>query len=172
MKCLHKIVMIKIKNKEHKNVCSQSLKLKEKYVVISTIYNEWFGLGTYTRIITFKIYSLYTLHPEQHKNKNSAIKKKLARLQFIAITVATLDSSTGNPDALVLDALEQVILKTKISLFGIDQFIKQLPKGGKLNIIVPDKGTQKDMVNNGVRVTNDVLPMWLRTHHKKFTLIK
>ena len=64
MKCLHKIVMIKIKNKEHKNVCSQSLKLKEKYVVISTIYNEWFGLGTYTRIITFKIYSLYTLHPE------------------------------------------------------------------------------------------------------------
>ena len=66
-------------------------------------------------------------------------------------------SSTGNPDALVLGALEEIIPKMKCSLSGIDQFIKQLQKGGKLNGIVPDKITQKDMVTNEVGVPNDVL---------------
>ena len=44
------------KNKEHENVCPISFKLKEKYVSIATIYNERFGLGTYTRIIPGGIY--------------------------------------------------------------------------------------------------------------------
>ena len=37
---------------------------------------------------------------------------------------------------LFLDALEELIPKTKRSLFGIEQFIKQLQKGGKLYGIV------------------------------------
>ena len=40
------------KNKEHENVCTLSFKLKEKHVSIASIYNEWFGIGTYKRIIT------------------------------------------------------------------------------------------------------------------------
>ena len=52
------------KNKEHEYVCPLSIKLKEKYVSMETIYNEWFGLGTYTGIIPGGIYSLETLHPE------------------------------------------------------------------------------------------------------------
>ena len=94
------------KNKEHENVCPLSLKLKLKYVSTATIYNGWFGFGTYTRIVPVGIYSLETLHPKWHKNNNSAFKKKLSHLCFIATTVATLDSSTGNPNALVFDALE------------------------------------------------------------------
>ena len=39
------------KNKEHKNVYPLSFKWKEKYLSIENIYNEWFGLGTYTIII-------------------------------------------------------------------------------------------------------------------------
>ena len=44
------------KNKEHEHICSLSFKLKEKYVPIETIYNSWFGLVTYTRIIPGVIY--------------------------------------------------------------------------------------------------------------------
>ena len=62
-----------------------------------------------------------------------------------------------NSDALVLDALEEVIPKTKRSLFGIRLFNKQLQKGGKLNVIVFDKSTQKGMVTDKVGVPNDVL---------------
>ena len=39
------------KNKEHENVCTLSFKFKEKYVSKATIYNEWIGIVTYTRII-------------------------------------------------------------------------------------------------------------------------
>ena len=49
------------KNKEHENVCPQSFKLKEKYVSIETIYNEWFGLGTSAIIIPGGIKLLETL---------------------------------------------------------------------------------------------------------------
>ena len=66
-------------------------------------------------------------------------------------------SSTSNPDAHVLDALEEIIPKTKRSIFGIEQFIKQIQKGGKLNGISNDKSIQKDMVNDKVGVPNDVL---------------
>ena len=59
------------KNKEHENVCPLPFKLKEKYVSIATIYNEWFGFRTYTRINHGGIYSLETLHPEWRKNNNS-----------------------------------------------------------------------------------------------------
>ena len=52
---------------------------------------------------------------------------------------------------------KEVIPKTKRSLFGIEQFIKQLKKEGKLNCIVLDKSTQKDMVTDEVGVPNDVL---------------
>ena len=58
------------KNKEHENVCPISFKLKEKYVSIATIYNERFGLGTYTIIITGGIYSLETMHIEWRNNNN------------------------------------------------------------------------------------------------------
>ena len=80
--------------------------MKEKYVSIETIYNEWFGLGTSKRIIPCVIYSVDTLQPEWHKNNNLQSKKKLSRLHFIVTTVATLDYSTGNLDALVLNVLE------------------------------------------------------------------
>ena len=66
---------------------------------------------------------------------------------------------------------KEVIPKTKRYFFGIEQFIKQLKKEGKLNCIVLDKSTQKDMVTGEVGVPNDVL-VWLRTHHKCFSLIK
>ena len=131
--------------------------MKEKYVSIETIYNEWFGIETYTRIITGIIYSLDTLHPEWRNKYNSESKKKLSHLQFIATTVATLYSSTGNPDALVLGDLEDIIPKTKRSLFGINKFIKQIQKGGKLNGIVLDEITQKDMVTGEIGVPNDVI---------------
>ena len=79
--------------------------MKEKYVSIGTIYNEWFGPGTSTRIIPCVIYLVDTLQPEWRKNNNSKFKKKLSRLHFIVTTVATLDYSTGNLDALVLNVL-------------------------------------------------------------------
>ena len=123
-------------NKERENVCPLSFKLKNRYVSIATIYNQWFGIGNYTRIIPGGIYSLETLYPEWRNNNNSAFKKKLSRLRFITTTIVTLASSTGNPDSLVLDALEEIILKMKRSLFGIEQFIKQPQKGGKLNGVV------------------------------------
>ena len=72
-------------------------------------------------------------------------------------TVATLDSITCNPDALVLDALEEIIPNTNCLLFGIEQFIKQLQKGDKLNGIVLNKSTQKYMVTHEVGVQNDAL---------------
>ena len=103
-----------------KNVCPLSLKLKKQYVSIETIYNEWFGIGKYTRIIPGGIYSLETLHPEWHKNNNSALNKKLPRLQFIETTVAALAYYTCNPDDLVLYALKEIIPKTKRYLFGIN----------------------------------------------------
>ena len=65
----------------------------------------------------------------------------------------------------------EVIPKTKRYFFGIEQFIKQLKKEGKLNFIVLDKSTHKDMVTDEVGVPNDVL-VCLRTHHKCFSLIK
>ena len=46
------------KNKEHEMFYPISLKLKEKYVSIATIYNEWFGLGTSKIILPCGIYSL------------------------------------------------------------------------------------------------------------------
>ena len=85
------------------------------------------------------------------------LKKKLSRLRFIVTTVKTLASSTGNPDALVLGALEETIPKTKHYLLGIEKFIKQLQRGGKLNGIFRNKSTQKEMVTDEVGVTNDVL---------------
>ena len=69
-------------------------------------------------------------------------------------------------------ALEEVIPKTERSLFGIEKFIKQLPKGGKLNDIVLDKSNQKDMVTDEVEVPNYVIRVWLRTHHNFFSLVK
>ena len=75
--------------------------MREKYVPIASIYNEWFMIVTYTRIINGGIYSLEILHPEWRKNNNSESKLKLSRLQLIATTVATLDSSIDNPDIIV-----------------------------------------------------------------------
>ena len=49
------------KNKENENLCPLSLKLKEKSVSVATIYNDWFGIGTYTIIIPGGVYSLETL---------------------------------------------------------------------------------------------------------------
>ena len=49
--------------KEHENIRPLSLKRKGKYVSLSNIYNECFGLGNYTRIIPGGIYLLETLHP-------------------------------------------------------------------------------------------------------------
>ena len=63
----------------------------------------------------------------------------------------------SDPDALVFDVLIEIIPKTIRSLFGIEKFIKQLQKGGKLNVIVLDIITQKDMVTDEVGVPNDVL---------------
>ena len=68
-----------------------------------------------------------------------------------------MDSSTGNPDALVFNALEEITPKMKRSLFGIEIFIKQIQKGGKLNGIVLEKSTRKDIVTYEVGVPNDVL---------------
>ena len=45
----------------------------------------------------------------------------------------------------------------KCTLFGIDQFIKHLQKGAKLNVIIPGKSTQKDMVTDEIGVPNDVI---------------
>ena len=58
---------------------------------------------------------------------------------------------------LFLGALEEIIPETKHSLFGIEQFIEQIPKGGKFNGIVLDKTTQKYMVTDEVGLPNDVL---------------
>ena len=55
-----------------------------------------------------------------------------------------------NSDALVFYALEVLIPKTKISVFGIEKSIKQLQKGSKLSDIVLNKSTQKDMVTDEV----------------------
>ena len=95
-----------------------------------------------------------------------AFNNKVSRLQFIVTTVATLDSYTCIPDALVLDGLEDAIPKTKRSLFGIKPFIKQLKKEGKFICIFVDKSNQKDIANDEVGLTNGVL-VWLSTHHKK-----
>ena len=138
------------KNKEHENLCPVSFKLKGKYFSIATNYNEWFGLVTYTRIISDGIYSLETLHPEWHNNKNPAFNNKLSHTQFIVATDAILNYSTGNPDNLVLGALKEISPKTKCSLFGIEQFIKRIKKEGKLNGIVIDKSTQKYMITDEV----------------------
>ena len=153
------------KNKEHEKVCTLSFKLKNIYVSISTIYNEWFGIGNYTRIIPGGIYSLQILQPEWRKNNNLAFNNKLSFLQFIVPNIEKLSSSTGNPDALVLDALGEIIPQMKRSLFVINKFSKQLQKGGKLNVIVLDKSTQTYMVNDEVGVTNDVIKVLLRTHN-------
>ena len=42
-------------------------------------------------------------------------------------------------------------------LFGLEQFIKQIKREGKLNCIVLDKFNQKYMVTNEVGVPHDVL---------------
>ena len=68
-----------------------------------------------------------------------------------------MDSSTGNIDALVLYALEKIISEKKRSIFGIEKSIKHLQKGGKLNGIVLEKFTQKDMVTHEVGVPDYVL---------------
>ena len=106
------------KNKEHENVCPRSFKLKEESVSISTIYNEWFGLGSSAIIIPCGINSLETLHPEYCRNKNSASRRKLLRLRFISTTVAKLASYTCNLDALVIDTLEEVIQKLNALFLG------------------------------------------------------
>ena len=98
------------KNKERENVCLLSFKFKEKYFSIATIYNEWFGLGTFKRIVPGVIYSSDKLHPEWRNNNNSAFKKKLSRLQLIANTVVTLAFSIRDKHALVLDALKETII--------------------------------------------------------------
>ena len=121
------------KNKEHENVCPISFKSKETNVSIETIYNEGIGIGTYTRTIIGGIYLLETMHPKWRKINNSAFKKKISCLWFTATNVTTLDYYKGDPYALVLDSLEEIIPKTKRSIFGINQFIKKLQKGGKLN---------------------------------------
>ena len=56
-----------------------------------------------------------------------------------------------------LPRLKEVTPKTKRSLFGIGKFIKQLKKEGKLDCIVIDKITPKDIVTDKVGVPNDVL---------------
>ena len=68
------------KNKEHENVCPISFKSKGTIVSIETIYNEWIGIGTYTRTIIGGIYLLETMPPKWRKNNNSASKKKLSCL--------------------------------------------------------------------------------------------
>ena len=115
------------------------------------------GLETIQEFFPGEIYSFEILHPEWCNNKNSAFKKKLSRLLFIATTVATLASSTGNPDILVLGVLEDIIPKMKRSLFGIENFIKQLQKGDNLNGILLNKSTQNDMVTDEVGVPNNFL---------------
>ena len=130
-----------------------------------------FGIVTSARNINGWINSLETLHPEWRRNNNSAFKKKLSCLRFIATNAAELVYSTCNLDALIVDELEEVMPKTKQSLFGIKQFIRQLKKEGKLNCVVLKKSTQKDMVTDEVVVPNEVLRVWLRNHHKCFSLI-
>ena len=66
---------------------------------------------------------------------------------------------------------KEVIPKTKRSLSGIEQFIKQLDKEVKLDCIVVEKVTQKEMVTDEVGVPNDVL-VRLRNHDKCFLLIR
>ena len=68
------------KNKEQQNVCHLSFKLKEIFVSIPTIYNEQFGLETYTRTIPGVIYSLKTLKLEWRKSNNYVLKEKLPGL--------------------------------------------------------------------------------------------
>ena len=53
-----------------------------------------------------------------------------------------------NPDALVLDDLEEIFPKTKRSLFGIKKSIKQIQKGGTLNGILLGKSNQKDIITD------------------------
>ena len=69
---------------------------------------------------------------------------------------------------LFLDASEEIITKTKRSLFGIKEFIKKLQKLGKLNRIVFSKRTQNDLVTDEVGLPNDVIYVRLRNHHKYF----
>ena len=88
------------------------------------------------------------MHPEWHNNNNSAFKNKLSLLQFIVTTVSTLAYFTMNADVLILDVLEEIIPKTKHPIFGIEQFIKNIIKVGKLNDIVLSKITQKDIVTD------------------------
>ena len=59
----------------------------------------------------------------------------------------------------------------KRSLSGIEHFIKQLDKEVKLDFIVVENFTQKEMVTDEVGVPNDVL-VRLRNHDKCFSLIK
>ena len=59
----------------------------------------------------------------------------------------------------------------KRSLFEITQFIKYIPKGGKLNGIAINKSTQKDMVTDEFGVPNYVLRVLFRSHNKTFLLM-
>ena len=54
-------------------------------------------------------------------------------------------------------ALEEIITKTKRSLFGIDKFMKQLLKGGKFNVIVLGKIIPNYMFTYEVGFPHDVL---------------
>ena len=59
----------------------------------------------------------------------------------------------------------------KLPLFGIEQFIRQLQKGVKLNGIVLDKITQKDMVTDEVGVPNDVIQNCTLGKYEEFMII-
>ena len=65
---------------------------------------------------------------------------------------------------------KEVIPKTKRSLFGIEKFTKQLKEEGKMNCIVLNRSTQKDMDTDEVGVPNEVI-LLMRNHHKCFSLI-
>ena len=69
---------------------------------------------------------------------------------------------------LFLDYLEEIFPKTKRSTSGIEQFIKRIQKGGKLNGIVLDKINQKCVFTDEVGVQSYVIHVLLRTHHYSF----
>ena len=60
----------------------------------------------------------------------------------------------SNPDAHVLDDFEDIFPKLKHSLFGINKFIKQIQKWGKLNGIVVNKINDKDTFTDEVGMQN------------------
>ena len=61
------------------------------------------------------------------------------------------------PFQCIFNKVEDLIPKTKSSLFVIEKFTRQLKKEGKLNCIVLYKITQKDMVTDEFGVPNDVI---------------